>query len=107
MSKSKKTPKGRDAADEPYVENYLPLVEWLKKVGARCMWQAPVGDRKEPTAYIECYLINGRVALVQVHANRNGWNIYTAGMSGRVDATIKDAEARLGIGPALEGCKEV
>lgn len=91
-----------DNSNKPWVANYPPLDEWLKKHEARCNWQIPMGDADNPVAYLESYMINGHEAIVIVRANRLGWEIFTSGDSNRVDLTMADADARLGLAPAVE-----
>lgn len=84
--------------EEPYVENYPELSEWLKRHEARCMWQLPLGDSEMPTAFVECYLIGRRLLVVVVNARKHGWELYTALDSVLIDPTLIDAEKRLGLG---------
>ncbi len=89
--------------DQPWVSNYPPLKSWLEKIEARCLQQTPVGvssdddDDASPMAYLETWLANGHVFLVEVRANRLGWNIYTCADTNATDATLFDASQRLGI----------
>lgn len=87
---------GRDT-DKPWIDNYPPLKEWLAKYEARCQFQVPLGDPEQPTAYVEQYLVGGKLCIVTVWANRNGWEIYTPGDSLKVAETFADAEKRLGL----------
>jgi hypothetical protein len=82
---------------QPWVSNYPPLHEWLQRHGARCMWQLPYGDPEMPAQYIECWLVNKRLFIVQVYSNQCGWNIYTELADRNTEATLADAEARLGL----------
>ena len=97
-------PKGN--SNKPWVANYPPLQVWLHKHEARCMWQWPCGeppsdpdDRYDwtPCAYVECYLVRTKLVIVVVHANRNGWEIYTAPDALKVDETLAEVERRIGI----------
>ena len=46
---------------------------------------------------IETWAVNGRVFVVLVYSVRNGWNIFTDGNEPKIDATLEDAERRLGL----------
>lgn len=92
--------KARDLSNRAFVSNYPPLDEWLKKHEARCYFQVPVGgDPDDPNGYVEQYIINGNFCIVMVWANKNGWELYTAGDSMEIAPTFADAEKRLGIAP--------
>lgn len=85
-------------ASKPWVSNYPTLLNWLHKIEARCMEQIPVGSARNPTAYLEKWVTpNGRVFVVEVRANRAGWNIYTDANTSHIELTLADAEKRLGI----------
>jgi hypothetical protein len=87
----------RKTEDQPWISNYLPLDEWLKKYEARCDWQLPLGGSKDdPAAYIEQWgFPNGTSCIVTVYANKGGWNIATPNdESNAVDAAFLDAEDR-------------
>lgn len=84
---------------KPYVANYPPLDEWLKKHSGYCQWQIPLGDSSDPSAYVEAWMFpGGMIAILVVHANQNGWDIYTPSGEPRIDATLADAAGRLGLG---------
>lgn len=89
--------------NKPWVSNYPPLQAWLKKHDARCLWQRPMqNDPQEesdwaPTAYIECWQIALRPFIIVVHANKGGWDLYTACESMKISETLEDAEKRLGL----------
>jgi hypothetical protein len=89
----------RTKRDEAWVANYPPLAEWLVKVEGRCLWQQRSG-----TSMIEGWAIGGAVAIVEVYANGNGWNIYTACQSKRIDMTLIDAELRTGFQKKDDEC---
>jgi hypothetical protein len=102
MNRNKKSE--RDPKDRPYVDNYPPLRDWLHERDGSCKWQLPVGDAKEPVAYVESWLLTNprrgkgpdvAEVLVVVYANQGGWNLYTACRDGKIETTIKDAEERL------------
>jgi hypothetical protein len=83
---------------KPWVSNYPPLKAWLDKIDARCIDQIPVNGPIEPTAYLEKWgTPTGRMFIVEVRANRMGWNIFTATENGTIAATLEDAEQRLGM----------
>jgi hypothetical protein len=103
----KKTEK--DYSNHAYVSNYPPLHNWLNAHDARCMWQIPMQQPNAdgeyeydfgPTAYVECWLVGKRPVIVVVHANKNGWEIYTALDDNNIEATFADAEKRLGLATA-------
>jgi hypothetical protein len=89
---AEKTTDRRTKRDEPWVANYPPLKEWLAKVEGRCLWQ-----QRNGTSMVEGWAIAGAVAVIEVYANGNGWNIYTACASRRIDETLQDAEVRTGL----------
>lgn len=85
--------------DKPYTENYPPLRDWLRQIGARCDWQVPLGNAKAPVAYVEQWQAPGaRSFIVIVHARQHGWNIYTDCGDNSIGATLIDAAARIGLG---------
>jgi len=88
----KKNP-GHTGGREPYVEHYPPLRDWLDKHGARCDWQ-----RYEENANVEQWHMadGGRFVLV-IMANGRGWDIYTPADTNAIDASLRDAEQRLGL----------
>ena len=81
--------------DKPYVSNYPPLRDWLDERNARCSYQLPIGDKKDPLAYLELYLINGVEVVVLVYGHGNGWNLFTPSATGKIDETFVDADARI------------
>jgi len=83
--------------DQPWVDNYPALKEWLNKHKAFCQWQLPMGDKDAPQAYVECWQIGNRQVIVLVHAKQGGWNIFTDTNDNRIDATLADATKRLGL----------
>lgn len=87
-----------DTSNKPWISNYPPLQDWLNKIDARCQDQIPVGGPVEPIAYLEKWgTPNGRVFIVEVRANKMGWNIYTSTDDGTIQGTLQDAESRLGL----------
>lgn len=101
MPKQKKPTPARAETNEnkPWTSNYPPLNEWLHKIEARCMDQIPVGDPENPRAYLEKWIVNGRVFALEVRADQHGWEIFTANYTNSVDETFADAEKRLGVPP--------
>ena len=97
MTRKSKAEKSDDNSNKPWVSNYPPLQEWLEKIGAHCVDQIAIGDADAPIAYLEKWLANGQMLLVEVRSNGNGWNLYTAPQTLRIDETLADAERRLGI----------
>ena len=90
--------KKRDPKDEPWTENYPPLAKWLREHNALCLSQTLLhGTRAKPLAYIETWMIHARCFVVEVRDEQRGWEIYTSTVSSRVDATLIDAEERLGL----------
>jgi hypothetical protein len=90
-----------DNKDRPYVSNYPPLAKFLAEREARCMWQLPLGSDETygyPPGYVELHMFpSGRAAIVVVHAQQHGWEIYTPGSSLKIDESLADAAARLGL----------
>jgi hypothetical protein len=86
-----------DNSKKPWVSNYPPLREWLDKVNATCIEQHPIGPLSKPIAYLERWLVRGRVIIVEVRSDLNGWNIYTAAETNKISDTLLDAEVRLGM----------
>jgi hypothetical protein len=81
---------------KPYVSNYPPLKQFLDKMEARCVEQLPIGNARTPVAYLEKWAApNGRTFVIEVRANRMGWEIYTGIDSGLIAETLTDAESRL------------
>jgi hypothetical protein len=85
--------------DKPWVSNYPPLRDFLADNDARCNWQLRLGGTEdEPMGFVEQHVFpNGRIAIVVVHARQMGWEIFTPGTSMKVDETLVDAAARLGL----------
>lgn len=82
------------------------LAEWLNKHNAFCLWRQDVGSVTEgrdigyttvPELRVEAWsFLGGRIALIQIH-RAGGWSIFTEGDSIATDATLLDAERRLGL----------
>lgn len=102
--------KKQDTSNQPWVKNYPPLAAWLEKHQARCSWQLPVGHQEPPRTSVECWLFSGttdapgqkpyhtaRLAIITIHCNKMGWEIYTPCASTEIVRTLRDAEARLGL----------
>jgi hypothetical protein len=89
----------RKTKDKPYVDNYPPLRDWLRKHEMRCDWQIPLGDAEDPSVFVECYHAprSAHPIIVCVNANGHGWNLYTPSASTKIDETLADAERRLGL----------
>ncbi len=86
----------KNNASKPWVSNYPPLQEWLRKTDAVCHEQIPVGKARAPVAYLEKWVMpNGRAFILEIRANRMGWDIYTAAATGMVAETLEDADRRL------------
>lgn len=71
------------------------LEAWLDKIGARCMWQLTRGKEEKPHSFVECWMANGRIFIIERYQD-SGWQIYTGNDSNAIDATFADAERRLG-----------
>lgn len=107
MTKKKKE---IDTKNAPWISNYPPLKAWLNKHNARCMWQ--IGMQPEdsnqvreygyPTAYVECWLVGKALAIVIIHDNKMGWEIYTPAGTPLISETLADAERRLGLVPDIK-----
>jgi hypothetical protein len=55
-------------------------------------------NQPDKHGYIERWLVGRVVFVIVVHANRCGWEIYTASRDNDIVASLADADARLGIG---------
>jgi hypothetical protein len=84
--------KKKDTSKEPWVENYPPLYAWLRRKGNRCMWQQRIAPGNRDM--VECWLVNGNPALILIHGNNHGWDIFTSANTPKVSATLADADAR-------------
>jgi hypothetical protein len=84
--------KSKNWKDEPYLDNYPPLKEWLRKIKANCVRQERFGPDM-----IETWMANGRGFVLVIRARGHGWNIYTDCDDNGIEATLRDAEKRLGI----------
>lgn len=82
------------AENEPYVSNYPPLDQWLKKHGAHCLWQMMDGPEDRRTRAVEAWVIGTSTAIVVVHRDRHGWEIFTSLNTLDINATLADAEQR-------------
>lgn len=70
------------------------LDAWLAKHNAHCLWQKKLdsGD------FVEAWVTqSGRVCLVVRFRKNMGWNIFTGIDDIDIEATLADAEKRLGI----------
>ncbi len=79
----------------PYMENYTVLRDWLEKHNASCAWQHY--DERNEAQSVEGWLIGPSMVIIVVHADRGGWNLFTAGPNSAIGPTFADAEARLGV----------
>jgi len=82
----------RDDSKKPWVSNYPPLLEWLTKHKGLCMWQN-YGDRIST----ECWSVGQALAIVLIYADGAGWDIFTPCLDTNIEATLADAEKRLGL----------
>jgi hypothetical protein len=81
----------------PYVENYPDLLDWLEKHSARCAWQH--FDERHQRHSVEGWLVGPALVIVVVHADRHGWELFTASPNAAIGPTFAfaDAESRLGV----------
>jgi hypothetical protein len=88
-------------SSKPYVSNYPDLQAFLDRANARCNWQLRLGGTEdEPTGYVEQWMFaGGKVAVIVIHANGNGWDIFTSADRPEIAATLEDAAVRLGVAP--------
>ncbi len=96
-------PKNQKIEDVPMIENYPPLKEWLfsERLNARCLWQLSdeYSDSTAERMRVEAWAINGRVVVFTLYADRKGFEIYTNADTNNIEASIRDAEARIGLAP--------
>lgn len=85
----------RAKTDEPWIDNYPPLAEWLKQREAVCEHQLPIGKPERPEAFVEVWTVRRARVVIIVRACRRGWDIYTQGDSNRIDVTLADADLRI------------
>lgn len=87
----------RRTEDLPVVGNYPRLQAWLDKHEARPMWSLINGDGLDTAqASVEGWMVRGgAIAILVIHANKQGWNIFTSCDSNKIDETFADAEQRL------------
>lgn len=84
------------AARAPCVDDYPLLAEWLDRHDARRTWHVFLLER---TFAVESWVVGPKSeeVVIILRADRKGWNLYTPSRSPQVDATLKDAEKRLGL----------
>lgn len=82
-----------ELSDLPLVDNYPELAQWLRRHECVCLERTVT--------------VNGRIALetwrtragavfvLQVHAKRHGWDVFTASDTLDIQETLRDAERRL------------
>lgn len=93
----------RAIKDRPYVDNYPPLRDFLREIGARCNIQLPAGDPDDPTSYVEQWTawsaLKGKSVTFQVVVHRDGmgWDIATFADTNEVDETLRVTRERLGL----------
>lgn len=88
--------KADDNKNKPWVSNYPPLHDFLREIDARCDWQIPYGPARAPTMYVEQWRAPGAAPfIIVVYADQHGWNIFTATLSEKIDATIEDVKRRI------------
>lgn len=85
----------------PEVTDYPPLLEWLNKHDARCVWFISDWEtgRKNPSRHVEAWMLRGgAIVLIELRADKRGWNLYTAPNTNDIPQTFADAEQRCQIG---------
>lgn len=90
--------KKTDTSRKPYISNYPVLDEWLRKHGAFCQWQ--LYDHRHERQSVEGWMFGSTLAIIVVHADGHGWDIFTPCSNTEVVATFDDAEKRLGLKPS-------
>lgn len=87
--------KGRvEDKDQPWIDNYPPLRDFLREIGARCDWQVELPYYGG--AYAEQWRAPGSVQfIVVVLGQQHGWEIYTPTVGNLVAKTLEDARARI------------
>jgi hypothetical protein len=75
---------------------HAALDEWLDKYNARCLWSKTVVPKHGID--IECYRVG--TSLVLVMRYHDGWDLFTASQSNKIDETLADAERRIAAGEA-------
>lgn len=85
--------------DQPWIENYPPLREFLRIHDARCDWQhVSAGTKSNPLGYVEQWRFpNGRTCIVVVHGRQHGWEVATGIDSNDVAETLGDLAVRCGL----------
>lgn len=83
------------ARNDADVRNYPPLRAWLEKVGA----EKVSSYAERPRARLEVWRVgrDGAPFVLRLYAQRMGWEMLTAPPINNVDATLADAELRLGL----------
>lgn len=86
--------------DQPWIENYPPLRDWIRKHEMRCVHQIPFGGTKAaPEAYLEAWQAPNCAVMVWmvVRSNKHGWDLMTGVSTNSVTETLEDAERRMGL----------
>jgi hypothetical protein len=83
---------------KPWTSNYPELEQFLKEHECQCQWQLPFGPPSDPRAYVECYTMPHAEAnfIVQVWADKSGWDVYTPCRDVKIEATLADLKVRIG-----------
>jgi len=66
------------------------LREWLRSVGATCLWQ----QRVPRVGMVECWTANGRIFMLQTYVKGAGWEIYIPASGSNKTTTTLDAVSR-------------
>ena len=83
----------------PYLENYPTLRGWLDKHNARCLWQTTTDQKPASVtnSMVEYWALGSAVCIIVVHPSSAGWDLFTPGADVDANATLADAEKRLGL----------
>lgn len=81
--------------DQPWIENYLPLKDWLTKIGAWCDHQISQGVGMHRRSIEQWRAPNAVLFIIVILPRHMGWNVYTAAPSDSIEETFEDANKRL------------
>ena len=88
--------------DQPWVENYPPLRDFLREINARCDWQVKLPYYGG--AFAEQWRAPGGIQfIIVVLGQQHGWEIYTPTFKQKAVDTIEDARKRIFAGAASSG----
>ncbi len=93
--------------DKPWIANYPPLDEWLRKNDARCDWQMKLGKGAHASMLEQWRMPGSLPFIILVLAGQHGWEIYTPCHENNVEKTLEDTKKRIYagtvVGKATEG----